>query len=196
MEKKGMTEDLKYIMTDTDRHGNVRHYYRRFGRKVRLKGDPGSLEFHQNYLEAGVSIADIPIVKRPELTNEVRHFVYFILFGNSKVKIGVCTDAGTRFKSLKTGIPGKATIYYVTPGSYSLERHLHRLFAEDRISGEWFYYSKVVRDWIDADDARRRKERGVETADTISRRRTKSAQNQKFIAPLSLPRLRGSEKLH
>lgn len=43
---------LKYVVEDTDRHGNVRLYYRRHGRKVRLRGPAGSPEFLEDYKKA------------------------------------------------------------------------------------------------------------------------------------------------
>jgi hypothetical protein len=43
---------LKYVIEDTDRHGNVRLYYRRYGRKTRLRGPAGSPEFLSDYKEA------------------------------------------------------------------------------------------------------------------------------------------------
>lgn len=43
---------LKYVVEDTDRHGNVRLYYRREGRKVRLRGPAGSPEFLADYRAA------------------------------------------------------------------------------------------------------------------------------------------------
>lgn len=43
---------LKYVVEDTDRHGNVRLYYRRDGLKVRLRGPTGSPEFLADYKAA------------------------------------------------------------------------------------------------------------------------------------------------
>lgn len=43
---------LKYVVEDTDRHGNVRLYYRRHGRKTRLRGPLGSPEFLTDYRAA------------------------------------------------------------------------------------------------------------------------------------------------
>lgn len=40
---------LKYVVSDTDRHGNRRHYFRRHGKKIRLPDDPGSAEFMAAY---------------------------------------------------------------------------------------------------------------------------------------------------
>lgn len=43
---------LKYLVEDIDRHGNVRIYYRRHGRKFRLRGPIGSPEFLADYKAA------------------------------------------------------------------------------------------------------------------------------------------------
>ena len=43
---------LKYVVEDTDRHGNVRLYFRRNGRKLRLRGPVGSPEFLADYKAA------------------------------------------------------------------------------------------------------------------------------------------------
>ena len=52
---------LKYVSTDIDRHGNVRHYFRR-GRepKTRLRGLPGSPEFMAAYQAALASVEVLP----------------------------------------------------------------------------------------------------------------------------------------
>lgn len=45
-----MKLDLPYVVADRDRHGNVRHYYRRKGKsKIRLRGEPGSDMFLDQY---------------------------------------------------------------------------------------------------------------------------------------------------
>jgi hypothetical protein len=44
---------MKYVVEDTDRHGNVRIYYRRAGHpKIRLRGPVGSPEFLIDYQRA------------------------------------------------------------------------------------------------------------------------------------------------
>ena len=83
-----------------------------------------------------------------------RSFVYFARAGN-KVKIGVSKNPQQRLGSIKTGSSNKVRIYYVTPGDMALERDLHRLFAADRVNGEWFIYSSQIRGWIEADEAKR-----------------------------------------
>jgi hypothetical protein len=42
-----------FLCSDRDRHGNVRIYYRRKGRKVRLHAAPGTSEFRAEYDAAG-----------------------------------------------------------------------------------------------------------------------------------------------
>lgn len=49
---------LKYVVEDTDRHGNVRLYFRRQGRKVRLRGPAGSPEFLEDYKKAAAGILE------------------------------------------------------------------------------------------------------------------------------------------
>ncbi len=52
MTGEAMKFRLKYVVEDTDRHGNVRLYFRRQGRKVRLRGPAGSPEFLEDYKKA------------------------------------------------------------------------------------------------------------------------------------------------
>ncbi|EEX08362.1 phage integrase [Ruegeria lacuscaerulensis ITI-1157] len=52
MPEDSMKFRLKYVVEDVDRHGNVRLYYRRNGRKVRLRGPAGSPEFLADYRTA------------------------------------------------------------------------------------------------------------------------------------------------
>jgi len=149
----------KYVTCEPDHRGNVRYYYRRYGRRMRLRGVPGDDEFWNSLAEV---VNKPPAELGTESTNrqnDIKSFVYFLRFGNSKVKIGTCLNVKSRMQSLRSGIPGKARVYYVTPGGYALERELHKLFAADRITGEWFMYSKAIHDWIAADEERRRRAR-------------------------------------
>lgn len=54
---------LKYVVSDTDRHGTRRHYFRRHGRKVRLPGEPGSAEFLAAYDAALKGAKPTPVSK-------------------------------------------------------------------------------------------------------------------------------------
>jgi integrase len=44
--------DFPYLIADRDRHGVVRHYVRRHGRKIRLRERPGTQGFAQAYADA------------------------------------------------------------------------------------------------------------------------------------------------
>jgi hypothetical protein len=48
--KEAMKVNLPYVIPDTDRHGNVRYYFRRPGQpKIRILGDPTSQAFIEQY---------------------------------------------------------------------------------------------------------------------------------------------------
>ena len=52
---------LKHVVEDTDRHGNIRHYFRRKGQpKIRLRGIPCSDEFMEAYRAALASTEQTP----------------------------------------------------------------------------------------------------------------------------------------
>ena len=38
-----------FLCKDRDRHGNVRYYFRRDGKKTRIRARPGTLEFQTEY---------------------------------------------------------------------------------------------------------------------------------------------------
>lgn len=143
----------KYVMRDTDRFGTERFYYRRFRRKVRLRARPGTPEFRDEYARAGNAVmtpAAPPIPK----------FVYFITHGPQRVKIGTASNVRARLKALQTGLSGRAYVFYTTPGDRKLEADLHQMFATDRLSGEWFIFSKAIRGWIETDERHRLAEGG------------------------------------
>ena len=56
------TIELKFLIEDTDRHGNVRVYFRRHGRKTRIRETPGTEEFMVAY-RAALEIKGISTVK-------------------------------------------------------------------------------------------------------------------------------------
>ena len=60
---------LKHVVEDVDRHGNVRLYYRRNGRKTRLRGPIGSPEFLTDYKAA--ANPKRKVVRRAEQTATV-----------------------------------------------------------------------------------------------------------------------------
>jgi enterobacteria phage integrase len=46
---RGMTVRLRYIQSFKDRHGHIRHYFRRAGQRTALPGLPGSPDFMESY---------------------------------------------------------------------------------------------------------------------------------------------------
>ena len=152
-----MNELPEYVSFDPDRHGNPRYYFRRFGRRIRLREFVGTQAFIEEIGRAEVAIKALPRrpSKRQRLSTARMPMVYFILHGNKRVKIGFSIQVDRRLASIQTSLPGKAKILYVTPGDTELEKRLHQLFAADRVSGEWFYYSPAIRAWIEADKSRR-----------------------------------------
>jgi Meiotically Up-regulated Gene 113 (MUG113) protein len=155
-----MNELPKYVSLEPDRHGNVRYYYRRAGRRMRLRSSPETPEFLSEI--AAVAPPGAAIEARPK-TDLERSMVYFILYGNKRVKIGTSTTVDRRFEQIRQGLPGKAKLHYLTPGDTRLERELHRLFAKDRVAREWFFYSRAIREWIASDKERRQSENGSGT---------------------------------
>lgn len=153
---KQITSQGKYVTSDTDRHGNVRYYVRRAGRKIRLRAEPGTKEFEQQRLRA---LRTASIQKNFFRASSATGWVYFILDGNRKrVKIGYSKNPASRLEQIRTAIPA-ATLYYATPGNQTDEAELHRKYESIRISREWFRFSKEIRDWILADEIAREQRR-------------------------------------
>lgn len=64
---------LKYVCEDTDRHGNVRLYYRRVGKpKIRLRGPAGSPEFLEDYKNAAAGLSKSKGINQTEAANVPR----------------------------------------------------------------------------------------------------------------------------
>jgi hypothetical protein len=76
------------------------------------------------------------------------YFIKDLVTGN--IKIGKAINPAKRLKSLQTGNPNKLVIVTTQVGGEELENELHRRFANSRISGEWFYPTKELEDYISA----------------------------------------------
>lgn len=71
--------------------------------------------------------------------------VYMIRAGESgPVKIGVTKNALSRLKMLQTGCPLKLSFIRLLDGDEAEERSLHRRFATQRTSGEWFTFCDAM----------------------------------------------------
>lgn len=77
--------------------------------------------------------------------------VYFLYSPNDNlVKIGKTTNLKERIKSHKTSLPNAKLLGYInTQTPYDLEADLHDRFSGDCVKGEWFEYSKEIRDYIE-----------------------------------------------
>lgn len=70
--------------------------------------------------------------------------VYFIADDVGRLKIGVAADPHERLRYLQVGCAGRLRLIGSLPGSFDLERHLHGLFADLRLTGEWFIASREL----------------------------------------------------
>jgi hypothetical protein len=74
------TRLIKHVVEDTDRHGNVRIYFRRKGHpKVRLPGPVGSPEFEAAYAAALDRSFQLPREQSPDLTRDFQKWPFPLL---------------------------------------------------------------------------------------------------------------------
>lgn len=79
--------------------------------------------------------------------------VYIIKIQNTnKYKIGRTVNIKTRIKQFTTGNPENIKlVYFVETEHYlSLEKHLHEIFKNDKIGGEWFIFDNEKINIIEA----------------------------------------------
>lgn len=57
------------------------------------------------------------------------------------VKIGCTTNVPARLRSLRTGAPGDLELIWQAVGGRALEIHLHKVFHDQRVRGEWFEFT-------------------------------------------------------
>lgn len=136
----------RHVETSKTRHGKTVYYFRRDRKtpRVRIRSEPGTAEFEIEVKNARSGI----------VTPKVVSWVYFVRSGD-RVKIGVSRNPRSRLGELRIGSSRLLRLSYVTPGDISLERQLHREFGADRVTGEWFIYSRQIRDWIAKDELAR-----------------------------------------
>lgn len=64
------------------------------------------------------------------------------------VKIGVSTNVEQRLSSFRRASGGVLELMLRIPGTRADEQALHHRFAEYRKEGEWFAYSRALKEWI------------------------------------------------
>ena len=76
-------------------------------------------------------------------------YIYFILSPDNFVKIGRAANPKARLKSLQTGSSSPLELIKVIPNhSGHLETELHKKFASLRQRGEWFRYTRAIRNYL------------------------------------------------
>jgi hypothetical protein len=140
---------VKYVVKDTDRHGNVRWYFRRNAWKARLECGPKDDRFLEFYLKAA---ADYMAAQKvfPKPRDEIRKrsgFVYFIRSGEF-VKIGYSKNPIKRLDILNTGMGTRARFVLSVPGTMKDEKQLHGRFARNRANGEWFRMGPSIEQFL------------------------------------------------
>lgn len=138
----------KNVVTDIDRHGNKRWYFRTRYMKTRLPEGPEAPRFAEAYEEAVARNAALrgEHAIKPKFTRPADRagYVYFLRCGR-RVKIGFSGDPLARLLSLQTGLPGIIDAFVFVPAFASDERRLHRKFAFHRKAREWFAFTPDLR---------------------------------------------------
>ncbi len=101
--------ELKYLVEDVDRHGNVRVYFRRHGRKTRIREIPGTDEFMVAYREALAGVVVAPDARAATTPGSLRWLVqsyygcpeFLGLHESTRAKRraildGICREHGTK----------------------------------------------------------------------------------------------------
>jgi hypothetical protein len=71
--------------------------------------------------------------------------VYFVTCREANaVKIGFSVEPRARLPEIQWGCPLPLTLEAVLPGDHQEEARLHRWFADDRITGEWFRLTEMI----------------------------------------------------
>ena len=79
-------------------------------------------------------------------------FVYFIRLGsNGPIKIGFTRDPGQRLRQLQTSTPEQLIMVECVRGTRDLERGLHDVFSDMRLSGEWFLVNEDLLELLNSD---------------------------------------------
>lgn len=88
----------------------------------------------------------------PQYSNvpkELTQTLYFITDGEY-VKIGISSDARYRLRGLQSSNPRKLTLLYTgkTTEAFAQEQHLHKIYKDDHIRGEWFKLTETIKEHI------------------------------------------------
>lgn len=74
--------------------------------------------------------------------------VYFVEAPGRGIKVGFSTNVASRMSQLQGASPTKLRVIATIDGGLAVERRIHALLKEHRLSGEWFEDVPAVRDMI------------------------------------------------
>lgn len=76
--------------------------------------------------------------------------VYLLRFGvGGPVKVGIAKNPALRAAELQCGAPEKLRVIVTVRGSIAMEKTIHRMLREIRMSGEWFQPGPETDDLIE-----------------------------------------------
>ncbi len=79
--------------------------------------------------------------------------VYLITNSSEEIcKIGYSSNPKARLATLQTGCPYPLTLSATIVGEYDKEAELHERFCKYRLQGEWFVYSKEIKNYFGIED--------------------------------------------
>jgi predicted GIY-YIG superfamily endonuclease len=86
------------------------------------------------------------------MKKDINTYVYFILNENDGlVKIGYSKSPLNRLKQLQTSNGNKLKLIYYVLGDKNVEYAMHLRFKDFKVSGEWFEYDDLIKNWIRLD---------------------------------------------
>ena len=75
-------------------------------------------------------------------------YIYFILSGDTHVKIGYSANMDIRLAALQSANPFELKLYRMVEGTVAKERELHARFKHLRVRGEWFLWCDEIKQAI------------------------------------------------
>lgn len=115
------------------------------------KGCQANLEdnqFNGNYRYCRACYDKYRATKRNVCVNKKDTCVYFIKSGDL-IKIGYTGDIEERKRNLQVNNPTIVEVLKTIPGGYQEEQLLHKKFAHLNKTGEWFYATQELLDFIE-----------------------------------------------
>jgi hypothetical protein len=142
---------MKYVNSFRDRHGALRFYFRRFGRRAPLPcpDDPAFATAYERLLQA--TQPDEVRRLRPYVRQRREAGIIYVVGIREIVKIGFTRDFKKRLRHLQCGCPAALDVFLVRPGTVVEERALHRRFSlyRTRSRSEWYRTTPEVIDWLE-----------------------------------------------